>query len=440
MDSRGTKPQTGLCVRSYDFEELRRALAVVENHRKAIGVVNPRPPGLRNHLLQAVKKSLARSMQWYTRPLQEFHASLSRSLMEVYGALEHVSANMITLDEKLVPQQQGFNASVARSLAEIYNALEHLSANMVALDERLAGQQLDLLHEQVRALISLENTTTEDAPASIFAEQSAVANPPFCLETRLGNDRTTYILGLFGSGRLYVNELLLQHIGERAKYFRDELRVYPGPTSMICSGHVTVKYVSRGQALPAVMRRIAEAVKVRFADSIFVYRHPLDSLLTNWVYWRNYVRDNREVCGISEVYESSDDLCADLDRNFFEFRAFAEGYSDFYAGLSGPRFLSFSEYVEESALHYQSASLALRLEDFMVDPVKDFSRIVELISADVDPSGLVIAPPRSKPYGYLAVREKVPRFRNLIDRLDVDTRRRIDKLGYTIGDSVQRPS
>jgi hypothetical protein len=398
MDSDGNKPQTGLCVRPYDFEELRRALAVVENSRKAIGVVNPRPPGLRNYLLQSLKKSLARSLDWYTRPLRDFQAA------------------------------------VARSLTEIYSALEHLSANLHALDAKLAREQLELLHEQVRALISLENPSnaTATAQAGESSEEVAVTDAPYCMETRLGNDRTTYILGLFGTGRLYLNELVLQNIGARSKYFRDELRIYPGPTSMICSGHVTMKYVSRGQSLPEIMRRIAEAVQVRFADSVFIYRHPLDSLLTNWVYWRNYVRENRSVCGIFEVYESTDDLCADLDRNFFEFRAFAEGYSDFYAGLMGPRFLSFSEFVEETALHHQSASLKLRLEDFMADPLREFSKIVDLMSADCDLGRALIPPPRSKLYGHLAVQAKVPRFKTFIERLNLDTRRRIEKLGYSL--------
>ena len=398
MDSQKPKPQAGLCVWPYDLEELRRALAVVEGSRKAVGIINPRPPGWRNDLIQFVKKSFARSLAWYTRPLNEF------------------------------------NASVSRSLAEIFCALGHLSANMLALDERLAHEQLALLHEQVRALVSLEKTVIVEAPAGRMETDSEKLAPEarFYLETRLGNDRTAYVLGLLGTGRLYINDLLLQNIGERAKYFMDEIRLYPGPTSMICSGHVTTKYVSRAQALPAIMGRILEAVKARFADTIFVYRHPLDSLLTNWVWWRTYIHDNRMVTGISQVYENSDDLCADLDQNFFEFKAFAEGDPDFFATLSGPRFLSFPEFVEETALHLQSATLALRLEDFMIDPFKEFSKIVEVMSVDRDLSRLRVAPPRTKPYGYLAVKEKVPRFRNFINRLNVETTRRIEKIGYGV--------
>jgi hypothetical protein len=398
MQSNSTKPLAGLCVSGFDFSELRHSLAVVENCRQAIGVVNPRPPGLHNRLLQWVKKSVARSLNWYTRPVQDL------------------------------------NAALTRSLTEMYSALELISANTVALDYRLAHQQLELLHEQIKALIAIEDIAVQEAPPiEVDArDQQDQVDLRYQPETRLGNDRTLYILGLFGSGRLYIKELILQSIGLRAKYFRDIIRLYPCPTSMICSGHVTMKYVSRNQAMPAIMGRILDAVQKRFADTVFVYRHPLDSLLTNWVYWRTYLRDRREVCGISEVYTSYDDLCADLDRDFFEFKAFAEGDPDFYSGLTGPRFLSFSEFVEENALHRQSASLALRLEDFAINPVQELSKIVELMGANLDLSGLHIPPPRSKPFGYLAAKEKVPRFKNFINSLNLETRKRIEKLGYDL--------
>jgi hypothetical protein len=399
MQSNSTKPLAGLCVTGFDFAELRQSLAVVENCRKSIGVVNPRPAGLHNRMLQLVKKSVARSLSWYTRPLQEL------------------------------------NAALARSLTEMYSALELLFANTIALDERLGRDQIMLLHDQVKALIMLENIAVEEAPPIVVdaRDQQDGVDLRYQPEIRLGNDRTLYVLGLFGSGRVYIQDLILQNIGLRAKYFRDVIRLYPCPTSMICSGHVTVKYVSRNQAVPAIMTRIKEAVENQFADSVFVYRHPFDSLLTNWVYWRTYVRDRREVTGIYEVYTSYDDLCADLDRDFFEFKAFAEGDPDFYTGLTGPRFLSFSEFVEESALHFQAASLALRLEDFASNPIREFSKIVDLMGANLDLSGLHIRKPRSKPFGYLAAKEKVPRFRNFINSLNLETRKRIEKIGYDLG-------
>ncbi len=143
-------------------------------------------------------------------------------------------------------------------------------------------------------------------------------------------------------------------------------------------------------------------------------------------------RQSEDFCS-SEVYKNRDDLCADLERNFSNFKAFAEGDPDFFSGLPGSRFLSFPEFVEETELHLQAATLTLRFEDFMIDPSKEFSKILELMSIDCDLSRLRIAPPRTKAYGYIAVKEKVPQFRNFIDELDAETKRRIEKIGYSLG-------
>jgi len=248
-----------------------------------------------------------------------------------------------------------------------------------------------------------------------------------------GNHRTTYIVGLFGTGRLYINELMQQHIGERAKYFRDTIRLHQGPTSMIYSGHATLKHVSRAQAVPAVTRRILEAAKARFADLVFLYRHPLDSLITNWVFWRTYLRTETGL-RITLAYKNTDDLCADLENNFAEFETFAAGDPAFFAASPGPRFLSFREFVEETELHLQSATLTLRLEDFILDPSKEFSKIVKVMSVELDLSGLRLSPPQTKPYRYLEVKEKVPRFSSFISRLDAETQRRIEKIGYALNE------
>jgi hypothetical protein len=201
---------------------------------------------------------------------------------------------------------------------------------------------------------------------------------------------------------------------------------------MIYTGHATMRYVSRGQALPAVTSRILEAVRSGIADLIFIYRHPLDSLLTNWIWWRKYIRDNRMIDGISQVYKNTDDLCADLEQNFLEFKAFAAGNPDYFEPVRGERFLSFPEFVEETGLFLQSATLALRLEDFMTDPLKEFSKIVEVMSVDLDLNRSPVAPPRTKPYRYLAVKEKVPRFKDFINGLNAETKGRIEKIGYNL--------
>jgi hypothetical protein len=411
----------------YSFDELRREATALEGLKNAVGAINPRLPGWHNDLIQLAKKSVARGLNWYTRPLQEFSTSVTRSIEEIVSTLDHLSTDK--------PDADHLSNMVA-------------PMDMVALEGRLAlsekrsgaqaeslQRQLDLLHEQVKALICLQKSAHPEIPRVLATDwdQRASENSRLCIDTSPEIDRTVYLIGLFGTGRRYINELILQNIGERAQYFRDTIRVHPGPTPMIYSGHATVRYPSRLQYQPTVTKRIFEGVKSRFADLIFVYRHPLDSLLTNWVWWRSYIRDNKAVSGISEVYKTTDDLCDDLEQNFLDFEIFAAGDPDFFAGVPGPRFLSFAEFVEETELHLQSATLTLRLEDFMIDPFKEFSKIVEVMSVDLDLNRLSIAPPKTKPYTYLAVQEKVPRFKRFINGLNAETKERIEKSGYNVG-------
>jgi hypothetical protein len=249
---------------------------------------------------------------------------------------------------------------------------------------------------------------------------------------RRGNDKTTYVIGLYGTGRWYICGLMQQALGERAKYIRHWIRFHARPTSMIYFGHATIRHVSRGQRFPVITSRILKAVDSECADLIFVYRHPLDALLTNWVWWRTYVHERRMGRSITEDYKSADDLCTDLERDFAGFEAFASGDPTFYAGLSGPPFLSFSEFVEETELFIEAATLALRLEDFMVDPSKELSKIAEVMSVRLDAGQLTLVRPRTIPYRFLSVKEKVPRFKNFIDTLDARTRGRIEKIGYVL--------
>jgi hypothetical protein len=249
---------------------------------------------------------------------------------------------------------------------------------------------------------------------------------------RRGNDKTLYVIGLFGSGRWYLNQLILHHAGRRAKYFRDTIRCHPNPTSMIYSGHATMKYVSRHQAPPTVTSGILQAVESRSADVIFIYRHPLDSLLTNWIWWRDYILDGREIGGISTKYKGTDDMCVDLEKYFSEFETFAEGDPAFFPASNDPPFLSFPQFVEETELFIQSATLSLRMEDFAIDPPKEFLRLLRVMSPDFDSRGLHVAPPRSKMFRFLEVKERVPQFRDFVARLGAETKGRIEKMGYVL--------
>jgi len=248
-----------------------------------------------------------------------------------------------------------------------------------------------------------------------------------------GGDRTAYVIGLYGTGRHYINDLISANLGKRAIYLVEGLRYHPAPTSLIYSYHATLKYHRLFQSPPELTRRLLQSVRSGFADLIFIYRHPLDSLLSNWIWLRTYIRRPSRGWGrdISMVYSNTEDLCTDLESNFEEFKALADGDGSFTATtFPGPPFLSFAEFVEETSLFIECATLSLRLEDFMLDPHEEFSKIVRLMAVDLDTSALRLPRPRTELYRYRSVAARVPRFRAFIDELDAATRQRIERMGY----------
>jgi hypothetical protein len=281
-----------------------------------------------------------------------------------------------------------------------------------------------------------ETTWVENPAKTIIHGIYDIVSEPvrtgYCTVPRMGTDKTVYVIGLYGTGRWYIHALMRENLGDRAKYIRQRIRFHPRPTSMIYTGHATLKYASRGQRLPVVSKRIVEATRAGFADLIFVYRHPLDSLLTNWLWWRTYLREKRIIGSIWEIYRTMDELCAGLEEDFQGFRAFAEGNPSFFAAAPGPPFLSFSEFVEETSLYIQSSTLAVRLEDFSDDPRREFLRIIELLRGSVKYDLVNVFAPKAKPYSHRVVQEHVPKFREFISEIDPQTRRRIEEMGYRL--------
>jgi hypothetical protein len=249
-----------------------------------------------------------------------------------------------------------------------------------------------------------------------------------------GGDRTAYVIGLYGTGRHYINELIGANLRKRGLYLIEGLRCHPAPTSLIYSYHATIKYTRLFQEPPEITSQVLQSVRSGFADLIFIYRHPLDSLLTNWIWLRTYIHKPSRGWGrdISMVYRNAEDLCVDLEKNFAEFKAFAAGDPAFTAIFPGPRFFSFAEFVEETTLFIESATLSLRLEDFMSDPLREFAKLVRVMSVDLDMTDLRLPRPRTQLYRYKTVAARVPRFQAFIDELDTETRRRIERMGYEL--------
>ncbi len=123
MEGDVSKPLAAPCVWRHDFDELNSAVVAVETN--ATRVVNPRPCGWFDNVLQPLKN---RSLAWYMQPLHDFNSCVSRSLKEIVCAIGNLSMIMAALDERLTRAEK-------RS-AVLAEAMQH---------------QLGLLHEQVMA-------------------------------------------------------------------------------------------------------------------------------------------------------------------------------------------------------------------------------------------------------------------------------------------------
>jgi len=71
-----------------DLMPVVRARDAAEGKVAAIGTVNPRPPGLVNNLIQFVKKTVARLLDWHVREQVEFNRAVINAIEAVLGALD----------------------------------------------------------------------------------------------------------------------------------------------------------------------------------------------------------------------------------------------------------------------------------------------------------------------------------------------------------------
>jgi hypothetical protein len=118
---------------SDDTRRLHHELMAVHALHAAVGEINPRPPGLHNQAIQFMKKVMRRVLTWYTRPLHQFHAAVSRALQEQGRLVSEHAAAIKDLRGAL----EALNRVRAIELAREQQAVENfLNSN---IEERLAG-------------------------------------------------------------------------------------------------------------------------------------------------------------------------------------------------------------------------------------------------------------------------------------------------------------
>ena len=167
---------------AYDPSAMHQVVATVNSLRNQVGEINPRRPGLHNDLIQLVKKTLRRMLAWYTRPLHEFHAAVSRAFNEMVSVAENLQGNMNSLAQRIDTLGTSQN-SLAQRIETLGASQNSLAQQVNALDERLKGlelakQQSDQNIQQIR----ISTLATADSHLGPKAAEGLWFNEPIILE------------------------------------------------------------------------------------------------------------------------------------------------------------------------------------------------------------------------------------------------------------------
>ncbi len=143
-----------------ELEPLGRARDLADGKVAAIGTVNPRRPGLVNDLIQAVKKTVARSLNWMLRDQVEFNravvAYMDRQIetqVEYNYNLLRVARDTAQVRADLVHRMDSIDGAIAEirdSLAETReiqsDTLKHWTEWRPAFEEKLSKTEVYFLH------------------------------------------------------------------------------------------------------------------------------------------------------------------------------------------------------------------------------------------------------------------------------------------------------
>jgi len=117
-----------------DLMPLVHARDAAEAKVAAIGTVNPRPPGLVNNLIQAVKRLVARALDWHVREQVEFNRAMVEAVNRNLDALNEINRSLERLSARL-----------SEELGEVRQMHENLRRHVT---EALEGPVMRELREQ----------------------------------------------------------------------------------------------------------------------------------------------------------------------------------------------------------------------------------------------------------------------------------------------------
>lgn len=121
------------------LDPLGHARDAAEGKSSAIGRVNPRPPGLLNNLIQAVKKTVARALDWHVRDQVDFNHAAIRFMDKSIDAAAEQNQAILRVARGLAE----LNKCYARQMGDM---LSHWNNWRPAIEEQLTQAEMRYLH------------------------------------------------------------------------------------------------------------------------------------------------------------------------------------------------------------------------------------------------------------------------------------------------------
>ncbi len=163
---------------AYDPRAMHQLVATVNTLRNQVGEINPRRAGLHNDLIQLVKKTLRRMLAWYTRPLHEFHAAVTRAFNEMVSVAENLQGNMNSLAQRI--------ETLGASQDSLAQRIETLGASQDSLAQRIEtlGAAQDSLAQRIETLGAAQDSLAQRIE-TLGASQNSLAQQVNALDERL---------------------------------------------------------------------------------------------------------------------------------------------------------------------------------------------------------------------------------------------------------------
>ncbi|OAH08972.1 hypothetical protein pfor_3c0292 [Rhodobacteraceae bacterium SB2] len=266
------------------------------------------------------------------------------------------------------------------------------------------------------------------------------------------NIKPLVIIGLFGTGRTYFSHAFLNN-STLAPLYQEGLAScghYPRH-SVICSGHATLKNPSSFQMAPDQTHELLLCpLHDGFHSILFITRHPVDALFSNWAWWRRFCDTGMPHNGaVKQVFGNNRGLIEDIQSNKTAFLKFmAEGrvpwpqsYSSSKIGSifrdykkSGcDKFLSFEQMLDESLAWMDIPGVvSLKFEDIHehLETVSD--TITNLLTRR--PWGsLTLELPLSTAFNYRQIFEDYPEIQSLVcSEISVEGYDKLLQMGYNV--------